>query len=113
LQVTAGNAEIISQQLAEIMLNLNSGNGTLGRLIMDTTIAESFNQTMVNLQKSSKGLDENMKAAKGNFLLRGYYKKKEKAAEEAKTDALEKKDADQKETDKKKSNVIESKKEKQ
>jgi phospholipid/cholesterol/gamma-HCH transport system substrate-binding protein len=80
LQVTAGNAEIISQQLAEIMFNINSGNGTLGRLIQDSTIAENLAATMVNLKTSSKGLDENMEAAKHNFLLKGYFNKKEKAA---------------------------------
>jgi len=80
LQVTAGNAEIISQQLAEIMVKINGGNGTLGRLIQDTTIAENLNQTIVNLKKSTKGLGENMEAAKHNFLFRGYFKKKEKAA---------------------------------
>jgi phospholipid/cholesterol/gamma-HCH transport system substrate-binding protein len=89
LQVTAGNAEIISQQLAEIMFNINSGNGTLGRLIQDTTIAQNFNQTMVNLKKSSKGLDENMNAAKENFLLRGYFNRKEKAVQKKKDDAEE------------------------
>lgn len=82
IQVTAGNAEIISFQLAEIMTKINAGNGTLGRLIQDTTIAENLNQTIVNLKKSSKGLDENMDAAKHNILLRGYFKKKAKAAEE-------------------------------
>ena len=71
LQVTAGNAEIISQELAEIMYKVNSGNGTLGRLIQDTTIANNLSQTMVNIKKSTKGLDENMNAAKHNFLLRG------------------------------------------
>jgi len=82
LQVTAGNAEIITQQLAEIMVKINSGEGTLGRLIQDTTIAQNLNQTIVNLKQSSKGLGENMEAAKHNFLLRGYFKKKEKAAEQ-------------------------------
>lgn len=82
LQVTAGNAEIISQQLAEVMLKVNGGEGTLGRLIQDTAIAQNLNQTIVNLKKSSKGLGENMEAAKHNFLFRGYFKKKEKAAEQ-------------------------------
>ena len=80
LQVTAGNAEIITEQLAEIMTKINSGEGTLGKLIQDTTIAGNLNQTIVNLKKSSKGLGENMEAAKHNFLFRGYFKKKEKAA---------------------------------
>jgi phospholipid/cholesterol/gamma-HCH transport system substrate-binding protein len=88
LDVTAGNAEIISQQLAEIMYNINSGNGTLGRLIQDSTIASNFDETMVNLKKSSKGLDENMNAAKENFLLKGYFKRKEKAAQEKKDNAV-------------------------
>ena len=96
LQVTAGNAEIISEQLAEIMIKVNSGNGTLGRLIQDSTIAENFNQTMENLKKSSKGLDENMEAAKDNFLLKGYFNKKERAAKKKK-EAEEKKKQDNKE----------------
>ncbi len=82
LQVTAGNAEIITYQLADIMTKINGGNGTLGRLIQDTTIAENLNQTIVNLKKGTKGLGENMEAAKHNFLFRGYFKKKEKAAEQ-------------------------------
>jgi phospholipid/cholesterol/gamma-HCH transport system substrate-binding protein len=90
LQVTAGNAEIISQQLAEIMVKVNSGKGTLGRLIQDSSIAENFEQTMNNLRKSSKGLDENMEAAKHNFLLKGYFNKKGKEEEKAKKEAAEK-----------------------
>lgn len=80
LRLTAGNAEIISQELAEIMVKINSGKGTLGRLIQDSTISANFNQTMVNLNKSSKGLNENMEAVKHNFLLKGYFNKKKKEA---------------------------------
>ena len=83
LEVTASNAEIISQQLAEIMIKVNSGNGTLGKLIQDTSIANNLSQTMVNIKRSSEGLDENMEAAKHNFLLKGYFNKKAKAKEEA------------------------------
>jgi len=81
LKVTAENAEIITQELAEIMMKINSGDGTLGRLIQDTTIARNIDQTIINLKKSSKGLDENMEAAKHNFLLKGYFNKRAKAAE--------------------------------
>jgi phospholipid/cholesterol/gamma-HCH transport system substrate-binding protein len=102
LQVTADNAAIISTQLAEIMININSGNGTLGRLIKDSTIAENINQTVNNLKKSSKGLDENMKAAKENFLFKGYYKRKEKEAEKIRVDSAENKAEEQKVIDKKK-----------
>jgi phospholipid/cholesterol/gamma-HCH transport system substrate-binding protein len=102
LQVTADNAAIVSFQLAEIMTKVNSGSGTLGRFIQDSTIAENINQTIVNLKKSSKGLDENMHAAKENFLFRGYFKRKEKAAEKIKVDSAEKKAEEQKSNYKKK-----------
>ncbi len=90
LNVTASNAQVLSKQLTEMMQKINKGNGTLGRLIRDTTFAENLNQTMINLRSSSKGLDENMNAAKHNFLFRGYFEKKAKVAA-AKKDALEKK----------------------
>lgn len=82
LKVTAENVEVISIQLAEIMVKINSGKGTLGRLLQDETIAENLNQTIVNLKKSSKGLDENMTAVKHNFFLKGYFEKRAKAAKE-------------------------------
>ena len=87
LKVTADNAAIISFQLAEILIKVNSGNGTLGRLIQDSTIAGNLNQTIVNLKKSSKGLDENMNAAKENFLFKGYFNRKAKEAQKKKDDA--------------------------
>ena len=89
IQITAINAAIISGHLAEIMTSISLGKGTLGRLIQDSTIAENLNQTVNNLKKSSKGLNENMNAVKENFLFRGYYKRQEKAAEKLKADSLE------------------------
>jgi phospholipid/cholesterol/gamma-HCH transport system substrate-binding protein len=102
LQVTADNAAVVSFQLAAIMTKVNSGSGTLGRFLQDSTIAENINQTIVNLKKSSQGLDENMNAAKENFLFRGYFKRKVRAAEKIKVDSAEKKVERQKEIDKKK-----------
>jgi phospholipid/cholesterol/gamma-HCH transport system substrate-binding protein len=89
LKITAYNAAVVSDQLAEIMTKINSGKGTLGRLIRDSTIAANINQTIVNLRSSSKGLDENMNAAKENFLLKGYFKRKVRAAEKRKEAAAE------------------------
>ena len=100
LMVTADNAAIISFQLAEIMININNGNGTLGRLIQDTAIADNIDRTIINLRESSKGLDENMNAAKENFLLKGYFNRKEKEAakkaEEFTKDSLTIKEAEKK-----------------
>lgn len=104
LQVTADNAAIISDQLAEIMIKVNGGEGTIGRLINDTSIADNFSKTMVNIRKSSKGLNENMNAAKENFLLRGYFRRQAEAAEEKKKEAekLKAKEQKKKESEEKK-----------
>jgi len=76
LNGTSINVEVIAQQIREMMNKINHGNGTIGRLIQDTTLAENLNQTLINLKKSTKGLDENMTAAKHNFFFRGYFEKK-------------------------------------
>jgi phospholipid/cholesterol/gamma-HCH transport system substrate-binding protein len=102
LRVTAYNAEIVSDELAEIMIKVNSGKGTIGRLIQDSSIAENLSQTMVNIKKSSKGLDENMQAAKHNFLLKGFFNKKAKAAQKTKDSIEAVKVKEQKMKDKKK-----------
>jgi len=81
LKTTADNAAIISDHLAAIMIKISGGTGTIGRLISDSTFAGNLNQTMVNLRNSSKGLNENMNAAKENFLLKGYFNRKKKAAQ--------------------------------
>ncbi len=102
MKITADNAAIISSKLAEIMVKINSGNGTLGRLIQDSTIAENIDRTIINLKKSSKGLKENMNAAKENFLLKGYFNRKVRAAEKTRKDSIELKAKDQKAIDKEK-----------
>lgn len=92
LQVTADNAAVATGEITEILQKVNSGKGTLGKLIQDPTMANNIDKTILNLRKSTKGLDENMEAAKDNFLLRGYFKKKQKAAEKAKKEAEKKKE---------------------
>jgi phospholipid/cholesterol/gamma-HCH transport system substrate-binding protein len=82
LKVTGENAEIVSDQLAQILYKINSGKGTFGMLINDTTMATNINSTIHNLKTSSKGLGENMEAAKHNILFRGYFKKKQREREE-------------------------------
>lgn len=91
LKVSAENAEVITEQLAEISYKINNGKGIIGKLIQDSTIAENINKTIVNLKESSKNLDENMQAAKHNFLLRGYFKKKEKEEQKKKDEEEQKK----------------------
>ena len=87
LEITVGNAALMSEDLQEILSKINNGQGTLGRLINDEKIARNLDATMTNLKTSTKKLDENMEAAKHNFLLRGYFKKKEKAEKKKREEA--------------------------
>jgi len=89
LEATAMNAELFSAELTEIMTNINSGKGTLGRLIQDSTIANNLSSTMENLKETSKGLDESLDAVKDNRLLRGHFKRKQRD-EQKRKDALKK-----------------------
>lgn len=78
LQLTAAKTEIASQELGEIMTKINDGEGTLGALINDTTMAGNLGETIYNLKQSSQGLDENMQALKQNFFFRGYFRRIER-----------------------------------
>ena len=66
LHTSSENVEDITQELAEIMTNINSGEGALGRLIQDPTIAENISQTIENFKNSSEGLDETIELTKDN-----------------------------------------------
>lgn len=89
LSVTAGYSEVIAQEMAEIVVKINTGQGLLGQLIHDSTITRNINATIENLKTSSQGLEENMEAAKSNILLRGYFKKKEREKERQRKEAEE------------------------
>jgi len=84
LQITAGNAEIISEELADIMMKVNSGKGIFWRLVEDSTMAENIDRTLINLEKSSENLNQDLKAEQSNILLKGYFKKKAKEEEKQK-----------------------------
>ena len=101
LQVTADNTVIVSEQLAKIVTKINHGNGTLWRLIQDSSMAQNISRTIESLEKSSKGLDENINAASENFLLKGYFNRKKKATQKAVDDAAQKKIEEQRSIDKK------------
>ncbi|WP_339920724.1 MlaD family protein [uncultured Flavobacterium sp.] len=81
IKVSMDNASIITNELAEFTYKMNNGNGALSKLITDEKFANSLTKTLTNLQTGSKGLSENMEAAKHNFLLKGYFNKKKKAEE--------------------------------
>lgn len=95
------NLESSSEEFAKFTWKMNHGNGALSRLVSDTGFANSLDSTMTNLKTGSKGLSENMEAAKSNFLLKGYFNKKKreeskKQAEQIKQEELRNKKLKQK-----------------
>lgn len=109
VKVSVDNAQVITYELAEFTSKMNNENSMLSKLVNDDKMGKSLDATLNNMQNATKGLNENMEAAKHNFLLRGYFKKKEKeeakkkeAAKEKAEDAKKKKEAEAKKLESKK-----------
>jgi phospholipid/cholesterol/gamma-HCH transport system substrate-binding protein len=110
VKTSVDNAGIITGQLAQFTYKMNNGNGVLSKLTSDQDFSNSLkgtlanlqtsssqfaqfttrinkgnigkhlDSTMANLQEDTKGVKETIDAAQHSFLLRGYFKKKEKEA---------------------------------
>ena len=68
----------LSETSKGINQKLNDNSTPVGVLLNDKETAVSLKATIRNLQTSSQKLDENMEALQHNFLLRGYFKDKNK-----------------------------------
>lgn len=79
LQKTAGNASAITENLTKASNKLNSTDNAMGLLLNDAKTADQVKTTMGNLEQSSQKLNDDLEAVQHNFLLRGFFKKKEKA----------------------------------
>jgi len=80
-----GNVNRASDNLNRASEKLNNNNSPLGVLLTDQEAASNLRTTLKNLSQGSVLLNEDLKAAQNNFLLRGFFKKK--AKEEAKRKA--------------------------
>jgi phospholipid/cholesterol/gamma-HCH transport system substrate-binding protein len=92
----ADNAGDLVEGLAAIVNKVNSGKGSIGRLLNNDRMARNMENTvkqaqttMANVHKTTGTLNEDLKAAQSNFLLKGFFRKKQKAAK-AKQDSIKK-----------------------
>ena len=90
LKSTLTNLEVSSGEFAKFTAKMNDGKGALSRLVSDEKLGKKIDSTISNLQTGTRGLSENMEAAKSNILLRGFFKNKKKA-EEKRLEDLKKK----------------------
>lgn len=79
LKLTLTNLEASTDEFSKFTTSMNNGKGALSKLVSDEKFGAKLDSTMTNLQLGTKGLNENMEAAKENFLLKGYFNKKKKA----------------------------------
>jgi phospholipid/cholesterol/gamma-HCH transport system substrate-binding protein len=89
IEKTLSNLEKSSDEFQVFTKKMNSDKGILSKLVTNERLAISLDSSLTNIEKSSKSLLEIEEAAKHNFLLRGFFKKKKKAEDQKKL-ALEK-----------------------
>ena len=98
LKNTLANLQTSSNEFAKFTTKMNNGKGALSKMMNDEKFGNSLDSTMLNIQSGTKGLTETIEAAKSSILLKGYFKKKEKA-EALKQSNLNKKKQPKKKSD--------------
>jgi len=79
LRATADNATGITDNLKKASDKMNRTDNAIGVLLNDPKSAAKLQSTFDNLQQGSIKLNEDLEAAQHNFLLRGFFKDREKA----------------------------------
>ena len=80
IQAVSVNANSVAENLKEASAGLNTEGSAANVLLHDAPTAESVKTMISNLETSSVKLNETMDALQHSFLLRGYFRKKEKEA---------------------------------
>jgi phospholipid/cholesterol/gamma-HCH transport system substrate-binding protein len=75
-QKTIDNLTVASDHFKAISTKIDKGQGTMGSLINDRSVYNNLNQTVAKAQQGVTSFQENMEALKGNFFIRGFFKKR-------------------------------------
>jgi phospholipid/cholesterol/gamma-HCH transport system substrate-binding protein len=83
------NAESLTSGLSQIVAKVNSGQGSIGKLLNNDDLSKNLNATvkqaqttMKNVHATTTTLNTDLKAAQSNFLLKGFFNKKKKKAQQ-------------------------------
>jgi len=80
-ELALASTDSFTQQLKTMGRQLNDPDNMVGVLLRDKQSADRLKNTIINLNEGSIKLNEDLEAAQHNFLLRGYFKNKDKEAE--------------------------------
>lgn len=69
LKMTIDNTAFITDDLAKLSANIESGKGAIGRLLMKTTPADNFDSTMENLKEGTAALKQLLEKVQGSWML--------------------------------------------
>jgi phospholipid/cholesterol/gamma-HCH transport system substrate-binding protein len=83
LKEAADNATILTDNLNKASNKLNTTDNALGVLLNDPKAAVKVQSTLDYLQQSSIKLNDDLEAVQHSFLLKGFFKKKEKAKQDS------------------------------
>ena len=72
LKTTIDHTSSITSNLSKITSGIQSGKGTIGRLLTDKSLGQSFDSTFVNLKEGSAGFKILVDKAKSSWLLWGF-----------------------------------------
>jgi phospholipid/cholesterol/gamma-HCH transport system substrate-binding protein len=82
LQKVADEADKLAGNLNLMVKNIDheiqEGSGSIHAILKDTAMVNKLNMSLSNVEKGTAAFNENMEAAKHNFLFKGYFKKQEK-----------------------------------
>jgi phospholipid/cholesterol/gamma-HCH transport system substrate-binding protein len=67
LKTTIDNTSNITSNLSKITTTIQSGEGTIGRLLMDQSLAQNFDSSIVNLKQGSEGFKNLVDDVTGGF----------------------------------------------
>jgi len=82
IKESSNNIKSITANIQDVSKRLNSTGSPVGVLLNDEEAGKNLQATLYNLQGGTKKLDEDLEALQHNFLLKGFFKKKQKAEQE-------------------------------
>lgn len=75
---TSRKLDSFANGINEFIYHVNNGNGAINTLLKDSTFDLNLNKSIINIEKGTNNFNQDMEGLKESFLLRNYFKRKEK-----------------------------------